>query len=70
MFPAMRTEPAKRMMRCNPALGAGEKPSPSQTAVAIPVPDNHTKTKATTPSLRTQEVDPSTLIADLETAST
>ena len=29
-----------------------------------------TKTKATIPNLRTQEVDPSTLIADLETAST
>ena len=44
-FPAVRTEPAKRMMRCNPAPGAGEKPSPSQTAVALPVPKNHTKTK-------------------------
>ena len=45
-FPAVRTEPAKRMMRCNPPLGAGEKPSPSQSDVALPVPENHTKTKS------------------------
>ena len=27
------------MIRCNPALGAGEKPSPSKTAVATPLPN-------------------------------
>ena len=32
------------------------------------IPDNHIRTKATTPNLRTQEVDPSTLIAESETA--
>ena len=38
-FQAVETEPAKRMIRCNPALSVGEKPSPSKTAVATPVPN-------------------------------
>ena len=38
-FQAVETESATRMIRCNPTQGVGEKPSPSKTAVATPVPD-------------------------------
>ena len=43
------------MIRCNTAPGAGEKPSPSQNTVAIPVPDSKTKTEQNTMSTLTED---------------
>ena len=55
-FQDMETESTKRMIRCNPAPGAGEKPSPSKTAVATPVPDPKTKTVQSFTSLLKQKM--------------